>query len=85
MNDRPDPGAVDPADEMVEFEDAEHIHRGLLKLSLPHREVLTLYFLEDLSVEEVAVILGVPAGTVKSRLHYARLALRKVIEGGYGI
>lgn len=85
LNDRPDPGAVDPADEMIEFEDAEHIHRGLLKLSLPHREVLTLYFLEDLSVEEVAVILGVPAGTVKSRLHYARLALRKVIEGGDGI
>jgi RNA polymerase sigma-70 factor (ECF subfamily) len=50
-------------------------------VSLAHREVLTLSFLEDLTVEQVAAVLGVPAGTVKSRLHYAKLALRKAIEG----
>ncbi len=80
--DLPDPGAADPADEGIQFEDAEQVHRGLLELALPHREVLTLYFLQDLSVEEVAAVLGVPPGTVKSRLHYARRALRKTIEGG---
>jgi RNA polymerase sigma-70 factor (ECF subfamily) len=61
-------------------ENGEQVHRALLALSLPHREVLTLFFLEDLSVEEVASVLGVPPGTVKSRLHYAKLALRKVLE-----
>ena len=52
---------------------------GLPALSLPHREVLTLFFLEDMSVEEVATILDIPPGTVKSRLHYAKRALRNVI------
>lgn len=77
---RPDPPADDPA-AGVEFEDAEQVHRGLLALSRSHREVLTLVFLEDLGVEEVAAVLGVPPGTVKSRLHYAKLALRKAIDG----
>ncbi len=81
LADHPDPGAVDPSSDTLDFEDAEQVHRGLLALSLPHREVLTLFFLDDLSVEEVAAVLGVPAGTVKSRLHYARQALRKVLEG----
>jgi RNA polymerase sigma-70 factor (ECF subfamily) len=67
--------------EQFEYEDAEQVHRALLSLSLPHREVLTLFFLEDLSVEEVATVLGVPPGTVKSRLHYAKAALRKVLQG----
>lgn len=79
--DVPDPGAVDPADR-AGFEDAEQVHSGLLRLSLAHREVLTLFFLEDLAVDEIATVLGVPPGTVKSRLHYAKLALRKAIEGG---
>jgi RNA polymerase sigma-70 factor (ECF subfamily) len=81
LADYPDACAGDPAGGPPEFEDAEQVHRGLLALSLPHREVLTLFFLEDLSVEEVAAVLGVPPGTVKSRLHYAKRALRKAIEG----
>jgi RNA polymerase sigma factor (sigma-70 family) len=79
LQDHPDVFADDPAVGPLDFEDAEQVHRGLLSLSLPHREVLTLFFLEDLSVEEVATILGVPPGTVKSRLHYAKRSLRKVI------
>ena len=60
--------------------DAEQVHLALGRISLAHREVLTLYFLEDLPLQQIAEILGVPLGTVKSRLCYARRALRAVIE-----
>lgn len=63
-------------EEPFDFEDAEAVHRALERISRPHREVLTLFFLEDLSVEEIGDVVGVPPGTVKSRLHYARRALR---------
>jgi RNA polymerase sigma-70 factor (ECF subfamily) len=62
------------------FENAEQVHYGLSRISLPHRDVLTLFFLQDLSIEEIAQVLNIPLGTVKSRLHYARLALKKVLE-----
>src|SRR5262249_39912929 len=70
------PANDDPAYD--EFENAEQVHHGLLQLSLPHREVLTLLFLENFSVEAIAQVLDIPAGTVKSRLHHARKALRAV-------
>lgn len=61
------------------FTEAEQVHRGLGKITLPHREVLTLYFLEDLSMNQIAGVLDVPLGTVKSRLHHAKRALRAVL------
>ncbi|GAH40615.1 unnamed protein product [marine sediment metagenome] len=62
------------------FENAEQVHYGLGQISLHHREVLTLFFLQDLSVEEAAEVLQIPAGTVKSRLYHARRALKTVLE-----
>jgi len=61
------------------LDDAEQIHHGLLQLALPHREVLTLHFLESMTVEQIAHVLEVPAGTVKSRLYHAKRALRAVL------
>jgi RNA polymerase sigma-70 factor (ECF subfamily) len=69
-------------DEIAKFDDAEQIHHALDQLPLPQREALTLYFLQDLSLEEVATVLGVPVGTVKSRLHYAKIAIRKILSKG---
>ncbi|HCS54191.1 sigma-70 family RNA polymerase sigma factor [Rubinisphaera sp.] len=66
-----------------QLENAELVHRVLEQLSLPHREVLTLRFLEDLSLQEISEIISTSIGTVKSRLHYARLEMRKVIEEEY--
>jgi len=61
------------------FDNAEEVHHALDQLPLLQREALTLYFLEDLSLDEMAATLGVPVGTVKSRLHYAKLAMRKIL------
>ena len=67
-------------DHAPNFDDAEQVHYGLGRLSLPHREVLTLFFLQDLSVEEIAHVLEIPVGTVKSRLYYAKRSLKAVLE-----
>ena len=62
------------------FDNAEQVHYGLGKVSLPQREVLTLFFFQDLSLDEIAQVLQLPVGTVKSRLHYAKQALRNVLK-----
>jgi RNA polymerase sigma-70 factor (ECF subfamily) len=59
---------------------AEEVHRGLDTLSAHHRDALTLFFLQDLSIEEMAGVLGVSEGTVKSRLFYGKKALRESLE-----
>jgi RNA polymerase sigma-70 factor (ECF subfamily) len=69
-------------DPIAELDDAEQIHHALEQLPLLQREALTLFFLRELSLEEMAVLLGVPVGTVKSRLHYARQAIRKILSQG---
>jgi len=51
-------------------------------LSPGHRIIVVLRFWRDLSVEEIAERLGVPPGTVKSRLHYALKTLREALETG---
>ena len=60
-------------------ETAEEIHFGLSQLQLVDREVLTLFFLQDLGTIEIGEVLGIPRGTVKSRLHTARNRLREVL------
>jgi RNA polymerase sigma-70 factor (ECF subfamily) len=49
-------------------------------LPLSHRVVVVLFYLEGLSLREVSDVLEIPEGTVKSRLHYARQALKKALE-----
>lgn len=59
-----------------QFENAELVHFGLRQLGRTEREVLTLFFLQDLSLGEIATVLEIPVGTVKSRLSRARQELR---------
>lgn len=62
------------------FDNAELVHIGLQRLSVDHRRILTLRFLEEMKIKEIAEVLGCQDGTVKSRLHHARRALRWQIE-----
>jgi RNA polymerase sigma-70 factor (ECF subfamily) len=70
-------GELDEADRAVE---AWTIAEALARLSPAHREVLVECFYRGRSVAEVASLLGVPPGTVKSRTHYAVRALRLVLD-----
>ena len=61
-------------------QDAARVHVALDRLPYHHREVLTLRFLEDLTYEEIGQIIGCPLGTVRSRIHYAKLALERLLS-----
>lgn len=56
------------------------VHDALDRLATRDREVLVLLFLEGLRVDEIASVVGIPAGTVKSRIHHAKKALREMLE-----
>ena len=71
--------AADDAPDGVEA-DLATVERELARLPLVEREVLTLFYLRELSLGDVAEVLGVPVGTVKSRLFRARKLLRREIE-----
>ncbi|KIX76513.1 RNA polymerase sigma factor, partial [Streptomyces sp. MBRL 10] len=62
------------------------VRRAVGSLGQEHREVLLEVYFRDRSVAEAAAELGIPAGTVKSRTHYALRALRKDLQSyGYGL
>lgn len=68
----------------AEVVDRAELIAGLAGLPVREREILILFYLEDLSVEDCAQICAIPAGTVKSRLNRARRLLREhLIEKGY--
>ena len=74
-----------PAHQAETDEACQSVQEAVTSLPLSHRGVVVLYYVNDLSIQEIAEILDVPVGTVKSRLHYGRQALKKhlgFLEGG---
>lgn len=63
-------------------EDAATLDEALNQLGPIHREVLVLYFLEDFSLVEIAKVVGCSEGTVKSRVHHAKKAIKEILLGG---
>ena len=62
-------------------EDATTIRDALSRLGVKHREVLVLHFLQDLTILEIANVVGCSEGTVKSRIHYAKRQMKQILEG----
>ena len=78
----PAPPAPDRALEGAQME--KLLQDAIGHLDDEHRVVVVLRDIEDLSIEEICEITGLPDGTVKSRLHRARLALRKKLQRHVG-
>lgn len=73
------PGTHDMASESAT---RDQIERGLAALTPEHRAVVALRHLTGLRIDEIAEVLGIPRGTVASRLHHATSALRAAIDAG---
>jgi len=76
----PDEFENSPDDLLIRRESEAEFMNLLNQLPLPQRSVLLLHFVEDFSLEEIGRITETQVGTVKSRLHYAKRALRKLLE-----
>ena len=72
----------EPAYDDDEFtpDDVARIHEALAALPPEQREVLVLRFLEDMTYDDMARVCDSPVGTIRSRLHYAKRALRHILE-----
>jgi RNA polymerase sigma-70 factor (ECF subfamily) len=77
----PDDSAPDLAEESARADLAARVWERVGALPVPYREVLTLFYLDEMRYEEIAVILDVPIGTVKTWIHRARLRLRDALIG----
>lgn len=83
--DDPRPEPADPSEEvrpgaaLERTEDERALYAALDRLSEEHRAVLLMKDIDGLKYEDIAAVLGVPVGTVRSRLHRARLELRDLL------
>ncbi len=76
--------AEQPEDRMKREEDVQLVQSALQQLIEEHRAILVLREIEEMSYEQISEILDLPIGTVRSRLHRARLQLKQEIESLVG-
>ena len=78
------PLVVEPAAKEASAEDTQDdvatIREAIGQLPHDQQAILSLFYVEELSIRNIAEALSLPVGTVKSRLHYARNNLKEVIE-----
>ncbi len=70
----------EPLEEAIAREFSGELTKAVRRLSEKHRLVIVLYYYDELSVHEIAKITGCLEGTVKSRLHFARRQLKKMLS-----
>ena len=68
-----------PENELESLELQETVQKEILKLPEKYRSVIVLKYIEELSLNEISEILDMPLGTVKTRIHRGREALRQAI------
>ena len=69
-----------PTDDVLSFADRDQLERGFRRLDPQQRVILALRHYAGYEPVEIAEILGIPAGTVRSRLHHAHRAMRAALE-----
>ncbi|MGN9839883.1 RNA polymerase sigma factor [Nonomuraea sp. H19] len=87
LRNAPPPAAAEPYERADQLPGPEELAVGggwlqsaLARLPLAQREVVVLHFVEDLALQDIAEVLGIPVGTVKSRLRLARAKLRECLH-----
>jgi len=75
-----EPPQADPGDGLFEAEQSDVLLRHVGRLSLKLRQIIVLRYYQDHSYEEIADVLDIPVGTVKSRHHAAITKLRRLME-----
>jgi RNA polymerase sigma-70 factor (ECF subfamily) len=69
-----------PSHQAEQDEELKDIREAIARLPLVQRMVVVLYYINDLSLQEISEILDIPVGTVKSRLYYGRQVLKQNLE-----
>ncbi|MFC4402297.1 RNA polymerase sigma factor SigW [Gracilibacillus xinjiangensis] len=75
----PDDGVL-PEDEVESLETQSYIQKEIMELPTKYRSIIALRFIDELSLKEISEILEIPVGTVKTRIHRGREALRKKLR-----
>ncbi len=76
----PTSGLSGPLDEVIAREEAQTVRQAVASLPNRYRLPVLLFYMEDMKIPEVAAILQIPAGTVKSRLHKAKKLLAQKLK-----
>ncbi len=75
-----EPAPVHPGAPLEKEEVKELVRRSVVKLPEHYATALTLYYLEDVAYEEIARVMDIPLGTLKTWMHRARKQLRRIVE-----
>ena len=75
----PELAASTTQEEAFTAEDVQRLRRALDELQPEHREVIVLWFIEQMTYEQIAAVIDRPVGTVRSRIHYAKQRLRLLL------
>ncbi|MCJ8008693.1 sigma-70 family RNA polymerase sigma factor [Lederbergia wuyishanensis] len=76
---------VVPSSQLQRDEESQVLSQQLMELPVKLREVIILYYYQEFTIEEISVLLNAKPNTIKTRLHRARLHLKKLLEGASSI